>query len=92
MEPRRERHRSSLGITEDRVAKILWVAPHQDEWWVTREGIGGAEAIFDAREVALDWACRAARLRSPCVVRVQDYRGAVAAEFSFEGTAAATAA
>ena len=73
------------------MAKILWVAPHQDEWWVTREGIGGAEAIFDVREVALDWACRAARLRSPCVVRVQDYRGAVAAEFSFEDTAATAA-
>ncbi len=74
------------------MTKILWVAPHRDEWWVTRDGISGAEAMFDSREVALDWACRAARLRSPCVVRVQDYAGAVAAEFAFEDTAAAPAA
>jgi hypothetical protein len=77
---------------ERSVTKILWVAPHRDEWWVTREGITGAEAMFDSREVALDWACRAARLRSPCVVRVQDYAGAVAAEFAFEDTAATAAA
>jgi hypothetical protein len=92
MEPRRATQRSSLGMQgECSVAKVLWVAPHRDEWWVTREGVIGAEAMFDSREVALDWACRAARLRSPCVVRVQDYAGAVTAEFAFEDTGAAAA-
>lgn len=73
------------------MAKILWVAPHRDEWWVTREGLSGAEAMFDSREVALDWACRAARLRSPCVVRVQNFGGGIAAEFTFEESAATAA-
>jgi hypothetical protein len=71
------------------VAKILWVGPHRDEWWVTQPGMTGAEAIFDAREPAIDWACRVARLRSPCLVRVQDYHGNVAAQFLFEESAAA---
>ena len=66
------------------VAKILWVAPHCEEWWVTRDGANGAEAIFEAREPAIDWACRVARLRSPCLVRVQDYLGNVKAQFAFE--------
>ena len=64
--------------------KILWVAPHCEEWWVTRDGDRGAEAIFEAREPAIDWACRVARLRSPCLVRVQDYLGNVKAQFAFE--------
>lgn len=83
-----------VGFTEGgtSVAKILWVAPHCDEWWVTRDGGTGAEAIFDARETAIDWACRVARLRSPCLVRVQDHRGNVAAQFAFEDTRSPAAA
>lgn len=69
--------------------KILWVSPHRDEWWVTKEGVAGAEAMFDGREQAIDWACRVARLRSPCLVRVQDYLGNVIAQFLFEEAAAA---
>lgn len=71
------------------MAKILWVGPHRDEWWVTQAGMTGAEAIFETRETAIDWACRVARLRSPCLVRVQDYRGNVSAQFLFEEAVAA---
>ncbi len=66
------------------MSKVLWVAPHCEEWWVTRDGAAGAEAIFEARELAIDWACRLARRRSPCLVRVQDYLGNVQAQFAFE--------
>jgi hypothetical protein len=71
------------------VAKLLWVSPHRDEWWVIRDGATGAEAMFDARETAIDWACRVARLRTPCLVRVQDYAGNVSAQFAFDESAAA---
>ena len=74
------------------MAKILWVAPHCEEWWVTRDGGSGAEAIFEARETAIDWACRVARLRSPCLVRVQDHLGKVTAQFAFEDASGSTAA
>jgi hypothetical protein len=74
------------------VGRLLWVAPHREEWWVTRDGGDGAEAIFEARETAIDWACRVARLRAPCLVRVQDHCGNVAAQFAFETAARSTAA
>ena len=69
--------------------KILWVNPNRDEWWVSREGAIGAEAIFDSRDQAIDWACRVAHRRSPCLVRVRDDRGAVVAQFLFEQAVAA---
>jgi hypothetical protein len=71
------------------VAKILWVAPNCEEWWVTRDGDTGAEAIFEVRETAIAWACRVARLRSPCLVRVQDDGGNVTAQFATRPPAAA---
>jgi len=74
------------------VTRLLWVAPHCEEWWVTRDGAGGAEAIFEARDTAIDWACRVARLRAPCLVLVQDHRGNVAAQFAFDTTGAIAAA
>ena len=74
------------------MAKILWVGPYRDEWWVTRDGVTGAEAMFDAREAAIDWACRVARRRSPCLVRVQDHAGNVRAQFAFEDASRPTQA
>jgi hypothetical protein len=74
------------------VARVLRVLPHGEEWWVTRDGATGAEAMFDARDAAMDWACRVARLRAPCLVRVQDDRGNVTAQFAFEHATKSTEA
>jgi hypothetical protein len=68
------------------------VLPHDADWWVTRDGASAAEAIFEARETAIDWACRVARQRAPCLVRVEDARGAVAAQFAFDTTRGSEAA
>ena len=73
------------------MARLLWVSPHREEWWVTRDGGSGAEAIFEARETAIDWACRVARLRAPCLVRIQDHAGNIAAQFAFDTTASEAA-
>ena len=65
------------------MATILWVSPHLDEWRVQKDGATAEEAIFDGREDAIEWACRVAQRRSPCLVRVQDYVGNVKAQFAF---------
>ena len=80
----------AAGEGENGVARILWVGPYRGEWWVTRDGAPGAEAMFDAREPAIDWACRVARLRAPCLVRVQDHAGSVRAQFAFEDSSRTT--
>jgi hypothetical protein len=66
-----------------KVPTILWVSPYLDEWRVVKEGMTCEEGIFDGREDAIEWACRVAQRRMPCLVRVQDYGGNITAQFAF---------
>lgn len=62
---------------------ILWVSPHFDEWHVQTDGADRPEALFDAREDAVEWACRVAQRQSPGIVRVVDYHGNITSQFFF---------
>ena len=62
---------------------IYWVVPRLEEWCVERENLAHEEGIFDAREDAVDWACRVAAKRSPAIVRVTDAIGTVVQQYAF---------
>ncbi len=62
---------------------IFWVSPHFDEWHVQTDGADRPEALFDAREDAVEWACRVAQRKSPGIVRVVDYHGNITSQFFF---------
>ena len=62
---------------------IYWVVPRLDEWCVERDNLALQEGIFDARDDAVDWACRVAAKRSPAIVRVTDTVGTVVQQYAF---------
>lgn len=63
--------------------RILWVVPVMDEWHVHEQDATRPEAMFDAREDAVDWACRVAQYRGPALVRVLDHAGSISGQYSF---------
>lgn len=68
---------------------ILLVMPNLDEWQVWENGQDRPEACFDAREDAIEWACRVAQRLMPCAVRVHDYDTNAVQQFYFAQVAAA---
>ena len=68
---------------------MFWVVPRLDEWCVERENHAQQEGIFDAREDAVDWACRVAARRTPALVRVTDTVGTVVRQYAFGALPAA---
>lgn len=63
--------------------RILWVTPQHDEWHVQEGNLDRRQASFDAREDAVDWACRVAQFRGPATVRILDYDGNITGQFFF---------
>ncbi|MFD2263561.1 DUF2188 domain-containing protein [Lacibacterium aquatile] len=63
--------------------RILWVTPQHEEWHVQEGNLDRHEASFDAREDAVEWACRVAQFRGPAAVRVLDYNGNITGQFFF---------
>lgn len=65
--------------------RLLWVGPFIDQWRVTDDAEGSKpEGVFEGREMALDWACRLALRKAPCLVRLVDDAGSITAQFTFD--------